>query len=328
MTATRVLKDESTSMGMTATDINNAVNNAVSKYMAYSKVPVRQLFGIPRGGMAVAYKFAHEFENRNPSWPDIVVDKARPDMTWHDYPDALIVDDIVDSGATIKPYMDRGFKTMAVVVRASCPENLKPTFWGLTMMTTKYVDFPWDEQSGTPEDAVVRILEYIGLNPNDPSIKETPRRFLSWLNEFRVDQPDPEITVFEGIKYDQMIVVRDIPFTSLCEHHLLPFIGTAAVAYIPGKTGDVIGLSKLARIVMHTAKRPQVQERMTEQVLGTVMGLSLSEHVGVVVKAEHMCMSLRGPRALGSSTVTSALSGDFKDDPKTREEFLKLSGFS
>lgn len=311
---------------MTSKDIDNLVNNAVQGYLIVHNGPPNAIWGIPRGGVAVAYKVAHEFQKRRPDLPDIPVFRSSTnDLVPHG--GVLVVDDIVDSGQTMRPFIEAGMETMALVVNITCPTELQPTFRGADNLTPGYITFPWDEKSSTPEDCVVRLLEFLGLNPNDPSIKETPRRFLAWLAEFKVDQPEPDITTFDGVTYDQMVLVRKIPFLSLCEHHLLPFRGIASVAYIPQEGGQVIGLSKLARIVMHRAKRPHVQERLSNEILDAVVKATGSPHVAVVMDAEHECMSLRGPKALGSSTITSALSGDFKEDPKTREEFLRLSGY-
>jgi GTP cyclohydrolase I len=279
--------------------------------------------------MATAYKVAWEFSKRFPDKPDPIVGRvgepsaiARLSIPITLESPALIVDDIVDTGHTIAPFKDQ--QTLSLLVRNAKGET--PTFWGRDLGgATDYVNFPWDEKSMLPEEAVVRLLEFLGLDPNDPNVKETPRRFLSWLAEFQVNQPEPEMTSFAGITYDQMIIVKDIPLLSLCEHHLMPFSGVACVAYIPKEA--VLGLSKLARIVQHQAKRPQVQERLTEEIMAKIKDVTGAVHVGVVLKAEHTCMSLRGPRVQGSTTITSAMHGDFLNDPKTREEFLKLSGF-
>src|SRR5690242_7794935 len=120
-----------------------------------------------------------------------------------------------------------------------------------------------------------------------------------------------------------MVIARDIPFTSLCEHHLLPFVGTAAVGYLPGDR--ILGLSKLARVVELHARRPQVQERMTTQIADWIDDLLKPRGVGVVIRAEHTCMTLRGAQARGSSTITSALLGTVRHDPRTRAEFLDLA---
>jgi GTP cyclohydrolase I len=123
--------------------------------------------------------------------------------------------------------------------------------------------------------------------------------------------------------YDELIVARSIPVRSLCEHHMLPFIGTAHVGYLPGER--ILGLSKLARVVEHFSRRPQVQERLTVQVAHWLTGQLAPAGVGVVIEAEHLCMTLRGVQAPGTTTVTSSLTGVLRDDPRSRAEFLALT---
>lgn len=303
-------------------EVDRLASTAVDQFLATSPQPLKMVFGIPRGGMPVAYKIAWELERRRPSWPTAEV---HPVPEVNHFPvgvSSLVVDDIVDTGQTILKYAHR--PTLALVTRDAAKGM--PDFYGLDLKgDSEWVRFPWDEVSGTPEDAVVRILEFLGMDPQSPSLQETPRRFLSWLSEFRANQPMPEMTIFSGITYDQMILVKDIPFVSLCSHHLMAFSGTASVAYIPSDS-NVIGLSKIARLVEWRAKRLQVQERLTEEIMAVVKEATSCLHVGVIIKAEHTCMSLRGPKALGHATITSALSGDFREDQKTREEFLKLAG--
>jgi GTP cyclohydrolase I len=126
--------------------------------------------------------------------------------------------------------------------------------------------------------------------------------------------------------YDELVLARDIPFRSVCEHHLLPFTGVAHVGYLPGQR--ILGLSKLARIVEHFAARPQVQERLTKQVADWLYANLLPRGAGVVIEAEHTCMTLRGVQAVGSRTVTSTLLGTLREDPRSRGEFLALTGIN
>ncbi len=185
------------------------------------------------------------------------------------------------------------------------------------------------EAAPTPEqarDAVRLILRYLGEDPTREGLLETPHRFIEWITEFRLGRGLPRTTSFDGETYNQMVVVRDITFTSLCEHHLLPFYGTVAVAYVPVPGGRIIGLSKLARIVEWAAKRLQVQERMTEQISEALCAEMGCPDVGVLIKAEHMCMAIRGVQKPGHCTITSSLRGDFLSDGRTRTEFLGLTG--
>lgn len=170
------------------------------------------------------------------------------------------------------------------------------------------------------------LLEALGEEPDREGLRRTPERVeksLRWLTrgyEMSVAQVVGK-AVFEQ-KHENMILVRDIEIYSLCEHHLLPFFGRAHVAYIPD--GKILGLSKLPRIVEVFARRLQVQERLTDQVADAVMDVLHPLGVGVVVEAVHLCMAMRGVEKQNSKTVTSALRGGFRDDPKTREEFLRL----
>ncbi len=176
------------------------------------------------------------------------------------------------------------------------------------------------------EMAVREILLAIGENPDREGLKETPRRVANMYEEIFAgleEDPQTHVKIFNEESPDEMVVVRDIPFYSMCEHHLLPFIGRAHIAYIP-KDGKIIGLSKLARIVGSFAKRPQLQERLTSQVADFLEKVLQPRGVAVVVEAEHLCMSMRGARAAGALTKTSALRGGMKSDARTRNEVMKL----
>jgi GTP cyclohydrolase I len=177
------------------------------------------------------------------------------------------------------------------------------------------------------ERAVRDILEAIGEDPDREGLKDTPARIarmyeeiFSGLNE----NPKDHIKVyFQEEKYEELVLVKDIPFYSMCEHHLVPFFGKAHVAYLP-KDGRLCGLSKLARIVESVAKRPQLQERITATVADTLMEALEPYGVVVVVEAEHMCMTMRGVKKPGSKTVTSAVRGFFNKDVKARAEVMSL----
>ena len=177
------------------------------------------------------------------------------------------------------------------------------------------------------EQGVRLILEGIGEDPNREGLLKTPSRVAKMYEEvFAGMTEDPSVhfeTLFEE-DYEEMVLVKDIPFNSMCEHHLVPFVGKAHVAYIPGKEGRVCGLSKLARLVDAYAKRPQVQERLTKQVAETLMEQLHPQGVMVVLEAEHMCMTMRGVKKPGSRTVTSAVRGVFDSDSTTRAEALSL----
>ena len=176
------------------------------------------------------------------------------------------------------------------------------------------------------ESAVREILTAIGENPDRTGLLLTPNRVYKMYEEiFSGVNKDPkdEITITYTENHDEVILVRDIYFYSICEHHLVPFFGNAHVAYLP-KDGVITGLSKLARVVDVAAKRPQLQERMTSQIADAVMEKLNPYGVAVVIEAEHLCMSMRGIKKPGSKTVTSVLRGVFKTNQATRQEVLSL----
>jgi GTP cyclohydrolase I len=168
------------------------------------------------------------------------------------------------------------------------------------------------------ELATAALLEAVGHHGRE-GVADTPRRVAKFWGEFLAPEPFA-FTTFEADGADQMVVQLAIPFYSVCEHHLLPFFGTAAVGYVP--RGRVVGLSKLARAVQWHARRPQNQERITEQVADVLVERLDPVGVGVQLRARHLCMEMRGVRAAGVETVTTALRGVFRDDPAARAEFL------
>ncbi len=195
--------------------------------------------------------------------------------------------------------------------------------------TTK-VAAPQDEMTDEVDleaikGAVRTILKAVGEDPDRPGLQETPRRVAKMYAEMfaglRTD-PARHLHVTFPETYDEVVLVRDITFTSMCEHHLLPFQGVAHVAYLPN--GQVTGLSKLARVVDEVARRPQVQERMTETIANLIETELDSAGVAVVIEAEHSCMSIRGVKKPGSATVTSALRGVFRKNAASRAEIMSL----
>lgn len=175
------------------------------------------------------------------------------------------------------------------------------------------------------EAAVTEILIAIGEDVERDGLLNTPRRVASMYEELFSglhDDPGRHLEVTFAAEHDEMVMVRDIPFASLCEHHLVPFLGRAHVAYIPSEDGRITGLSKLARVVDGYARRLQVQERMTTQVADAVERALGPRGVLVVIEAEHLCMSMRGVRKPGTTTVTSAVRGLFRTDAATRAEAM------
>jgi len=175
--------------------------------------------------------------------------------------------------------------------------------------------------------AVKELLAAVGEDPNRDGLTDTPARVAAMYEELFSgldDDPARHLTVTFAADHDEMVMVRDIPFASLCEHHLVPFIGRAHVAYIPGTDGRITGLSKLARLVDGYARRLQVQERMTTQIADAIESALGPRGVLVVVEAEHLCMSMRGVKKPGTLTVTSAVRGLFRSDAATRAEAMQF----
>lgn len=171
------------------------------------------------------------------------------------------------------------------------------------------------------EAAVYNMLLEMGQDPEREGLQDTPKRVAKFYREF-LSPAEFNFTVFDSEHYDEMIVQKDIPFYSLCEHHLAPFFGTATVAYIPN--GKIVGLSKLARCVQHYASNLQNQERITSQVAKKLQEELNPVGVAVKLTARHFCMEMRGVKAQGVNTTTTKLIGAFKDNHETRDEFLKL----
>jgi GTP cyclohydrolase I len=175
--------------------------------------------------------------------------------------------------------------------------------------------------------AIGEILEAIGEDPSRPELLETPERVARMYEEvFSGIGRDPadEIDVIFESEYDEMIMLRDIPLFSFCEHHLIPFVGKAHVAYVPNKKGEITGLSKIARVVDVAARRPQVQERLTMEIADAIESKLDPRGALAVIEAEHLCMTLRGVQKPGTITVTSAVRGVFRQNVATREEAMRL----
>jgi GTP cyclohydrolase I len=172
-------------------------------------------------------------------------------------------------------------------------------------------------------DAVRDLLVALGQDPDDPHLVDTPRRVAASFEELLSPRAFNLTTFPNDESYDELVLARSIPFHSLCRHHLLPFKGVAHVGYLPGDR--ILGLSKLARVVELFARDLQVQERLTQQIADWLQEQLAPKGVGVIMEAEHLCMSLRGVQAVGTRTVTSALKGLLRDDPRSRAELFSLA---
>lgn len=237
-------------------------------------------------------------------------------------PDTLVVDDLVDSGRTIAPYLEAGTPVDALYRKSYSPLTTPRLLEG-----DSWVVFPWEAPNATgPTDAVVRLLEWVGEDPTRPGLIDTPARVVkAWAEMTKGYAQDPAEILSRTFpdRCDEMVLVTGIDFVSLCEHHVLPFTGTATVGYLPGER--VVGLSKIPRLVHAFARRLQVQERLTFQIAHAIDTHLKPGGVGVVVTAHHSCMSCRGVRLAGARMVTSAMLGDLRDDPRARAEFLSLA---
>lgn len=255
--------------------------------------PAGKLWGVPRGGAIVAGLTGRAV--------DTILEAD------------VIVDDIVDSGAT----------------RQRFAHYNKP-FWSLYEKKPgdKWVSFPWEGHDLTSDikETVIRQLEAIGEDPNRDGLKDTPKRVIKALLEMTSgygEDPGCILSTTFDVEYDEVVILRNIAFTSLCEHHMLPFTGYATIGYLPGKR--VVGLSKLARLVHCHAKRLQVQERMTQDIAKDINKFLSPRGVGVVVNAVHNCMVCRGVKLSGADMITSAMLGAFRDQPALRAEFMGLA---
>lgn len=267
----------------------------------------RYIYGVPRGGITPAAIIATHLDIP-------LTNSPHPDST-------LVIDELIDNGTTLQKYQDEGYITDALYMKSHSPKHLAPN----AQLLDGWLIFPWEVGNEIgPETAVQRILEWIGEDPTRDGLLDTPKRVTKAYREmtegYRED-PAKILGVTFDVDYDQMVTLKDIPFVSLCEHHMLPFEGTASVAYIP--KGRVVGLSKLARVVDTFAKRLQVQERLTQEIANAINTHVEAQGVGVIIKSRHTCMCYRGIKKNGVM-VTSVTLGLMRTDLAARTEFLSL----
>ncbi len=277
----------------------------------WNRTGIAAVHGVPRGGLVPAALVATRL---NVPVVEHVTDR---DVT-------LVVDDLVDSGTTADRYDDGPFD--ALFRKSHSPQPPRSTSTAVTL--DGWLVFPWERTSDEhvgPTDAVRRLLQHIGEDPERDGLFDTPKRVVKALAEmtagYSLDPADVLGTTFD-VGSDELVLVTGVQFTSLCEHHLLPFVGTASVGYLPGER--VVGLSKLARLVDLYAHRLQVQERLTSQIADAIMTHLDAQAAGVVIRAHHSCMSCRGVRK-HSDMVTSSMLGKLRDEPSLRAEFLSLA---
>lgn len=267
---------------------------------------IKTVYAIPRGGIPATYALGRL------CGITITADPAEADFFF---------DDIIDSGKTRDTWLAKYPATpfFALIDKSD----------GDTSLDGDWIVFPWEgDSSGGIEDNITRILQYAGDDPKREGLQETPKRVAKALDHWFSGygkKPEDTMKVFEdgGETYDQMVVVKDIPIYSKCEHHMADIFGTATIAYIPD--GKIVGLSKLSRLADIFARRLQVQERLTDQIAHAIDKNLKPRGVGVIIKARHMCMESRGICQQGHHTITCALRGVMKDHPETRAEFMAIA---
>lgn len=291
---------------------------AAAQRVAERHQRARVVAGVPRGGLIPAALVATTLDAQ-------LIDLGDLEEAGHD--NVLVVDDLVDSGTTAQRLLDQGVRFFDALYRKP---HTPATFAASAIEYDAWLVFPWERAANEQpaEDAVVRLLEAVGEDPNREGLRETPARVVRALREMTAGvNDDPAVILaqtFESDRYDEMVVLREIEFTSLCEHHLLPFTGTADVGYVAN--GRVVGLSKLARLVECYARRPQLQERMTADIAYALNDVLAPLGVGVIVRAHHACMACRGVRKPNAEMVTSTLLGYMRVSETARAEFLRLAG--
>jgi len=257
----------------------------------------KRIYGIPRGGMILAGFLENATNVCTPEEADI------------------FIDDIRDSGHTAAEYDKKypGKSFWALIDKQGIDKGME-----------EWVIFPWETKQSSIEDAIIRQLQFIGEDPSREGLLGTPERVIrSWKELYGGygQKVEDLLTVFEDDSTDEMVLLKDIELYSVCEHHMLPFVGKAHIAYIPD--GRVIGISKLARILEMYSRRLQIQERLCQQVTDALMTYLRPKGAACIIEAQHLCMKARGVQKQNSIMTTSSLQGVFKK-PEVRAEFLQL----
>lgn len=274
-----------------------------------SKIPpgFKSIYGIPTGGSLVALRLSKILNL-------LMVDCLGDDNT-------LVVDDIVDSGLTLSRH--RGYFTVSLHRKPHC--KLSPNIYVEEVPNDNWIIYPYEIDNRGGEDIVRRMIQYVGEDCQREGLVNTPKRVVkAWKELFEGYTKDPKEILNVGFQEgscEEMVILKDSPFYSTCEHHLLSFFGTVSIGYLP--EDKVVGISKLSRLVKVFSRRMQIQERMTSQIADTLMDVARPKGVMVLVEAKHLCMAIRGVRESGSSMITSAIRGAFEDE-KVRQEFLNL----
>lgn len=273
---------------------------------------IEYVYGVPRGG-CVAATLLQSLAHRDGRILMVLDEPIRG---------ALVVDDLVDSGATLRGWKEKGYQVEALFRKPTSPTDISPD----AMILDGWLTFPWEAREGTgAEDIVTRLLQFIGEDPSRNGLLETPKRVLKAWKELTIGYAQDHRVILNKAfdqPHDELILLRGIEFHSTCEHHMLPFYGTAAVGYIP--TTSVVGISKLARLVDCFARRLQIQERLTRQIADAIVEVLNPSGVGVIIKAKHSCMGCRGVMQSDSDMITSVMLGSLRNNAAARAEFLSL----
>jgi len=245
------------------------------------------------------------------------------DVLPDDVANTLIVDDCCDSGNTLLPFVEKKYRTAVIHRKTTCP--ITPTYYAGD--SSKWIHYFWEGTAlaDSITDNVVRQLQFIGEDPNREGLRETPARVARSYAELYSgykQNPADVFKVFQEGACDEMVILKNVEFCSMCEHHMLPFFGKAHIAYIPD--GKVIGVSKLARLFEIYARRLQIQERIGQQVTSALDEFLKPKGSACIIEAQHYCMKGRGIKKQNSMMVTSSLSGVFRSNAETRAEFLSI----
>jgi GTP cyclohydrolase I len=294
--------DAANGESLTWADIRHAAADLVQRWRGE---PIRSVYGVPTGGAPVAVMVAQGLSLPLVEHPDA---------------DTLVVDDLIDTGRTLEAYQSNGHYVDALYRKPWSPKTLCP----FAELRHAWLRFPWEREDGAPVDAVTRLLQFIGEDPTRDGLLDTPRRVVKALSELTAGYREVPGAIL-STTFDvpsaagDLVVVARVPFASLCEHHMLPFVGVATVGYVP--SGRVVGLSKLARLVDCYARRLQVQERLTLELADAIEAHLEPLGVGVAIDAQHSCMSNRGVRK-EAPMMTSTYRGVLAEDVTKRAEFL------
>lgn len=299
-------------------DIESLATQTAASISEHLNSPARQvmMYPIPRGGVFAAQAVKAAFGEQGTRNAVITDDPLVANV---------IIDDIIDSGNTRKRFFDEyahqkedpAWVFVALIDKTNGKREKGNTWYS----------FPWERmmKDDGPVDNVRRLIEFIGDDPERDGLKKTPERVVKSYQELYGGYGMNLECIFSAVfpsKVDEMVIVENIDFVSFCEHHMLPFTGVVHIGYVPD--GKVLGLSKFARVVECFARRLQIQEGLTEQIADAIDNHLKPKGVGVVVRANHSCMSCRGVKKQRAGMVTSSLRGVFRDKPEARAEFLNL----